>query len=127
MPLLSYWLGYAVAMSSHGLFLGVCGLGLGTGLRSTGPGLTKILGPDLQHILRQSYDYLTILQVNCIREKPCVLLKMFCKLDVYRKSIVRLALSQDNRKIVVRYYVNRSPRHRRRIVASAETNLSTLK
>ena len=61
MPFLSYWLGYAVAMSSHGLFLGVCGLGLGTGLRSTGPGLAKILGPDLQHILRQSYDYLTIM------------------------------------------------------------------
>jgi len=36
---------------------------------------------------------------------------MFCKLDVRRKSIVTLALSYswDNRKIVVRYFVNRVP------------------
>ena len=34
---------------------------------------------------------------------------MFCKLDVRRKSIVTLALSKDNRKIVVRYFVNRAP------------------
>jgi len=34
---------------------------------------------------------------------------MFCKLHVRRKSIVTLALSQDNRKIVVRYFVNRAP------------------
>jgi len=35
---------------------------------------------------------------------------MFCERDVYRKSIVTLALSQDNnREIVVRYFVNRAP------------------
>jgi len=34
---------------------------------------------------------------------------MFCKLDIRRKLIVTLALSQDNRKIVVRYFVNRAP------------------
>jgi len=34
---------------------------------------------------------------------------MFSKLDVRRKSIVTLVLSQDNRKIVVRYFVNRAP------------------
>jgi len=34
---------------------------------------------------------------------------MFCKLDVRRKSIVTLALSKDNRKIVVRYFANRAP------------------
>ena len=34
---------------------------------------------------------------------------MFCKIDVCRKSIVTLALSYDNRKIVVRYFVNRAP------------------
>ena len=36
---------------------------------------------------------------------------MFCKLnlDVLRKSIVTLALSQDNRMIVVRYFVNWAP------------------
>ena len=34
---------------------------------------------------------------------------MFCKLDDRRKSIVSLALSLDNRKIVVRYFVNRDP------------------
>ena len=33
-------------------------------------------------------DDLTILQVNCTQEKPCALRKMFCKLDVRRKSIV---------------------------------------
>jgi len=36
---------------------------------------------------------------------------MFRKLDVRRKSIVTLALSYDNRKIVVRYFVNRAPGH----------------
>jgi len=34
---------------------------------------------------------------------------MFCKLDVRRKLIVTMALSQDDRKIVVRYFVNRAP------------------
>jgi len=38
-------------------------------------------------------DDLTILQVNRTQEKPYVLRKMFCKLDVRRKSIVTLALS----------------------------------
>ena len=33
---------------------------------------------------------------------------MFCKLDVRRKSIVTSALSWDNRKTVVRYFVNRA-------------------
>jgi len=43
-----------------------------------------------------------ISQVNCTQEKPRVLRKLiFFKLDVRRKSIVTLALSQDNRKIVV--------------------------
>jgi len=36
---------------------------------------------------------------------------MFCKLDVRRTSIVTLALSQDNRKSVVRYLVNQAPGH----------------
>ena len=31
---------------------------------------------------------------------------MFGKLDVRRKSLVTVALSQDNRKTVVRYFVN---------------------
>lgn len=57
MPLLSYWLGYAVAMSSHGLFLGVCGLGLGTGLRSTGPGLTKQFWLHCRVVSRNGLDY----------------------------------------------------------------------
>jgi len=34
---------------------------------------------------------------------------MFCKLDVRRKLIVTLALSYDDRKIVVKYFVNRAP------------------
>ena len=34
---------------------------------------------------------------------------MFGKLDVRRKSIVTLKLSQDNRKTVVRYFVNQAP------------------
>jgi len=34
---------------------------------------------------------------------------MFCKLDVRRKLIVTLELSLNNRKIVVRYFVNRAP------------------
>jgi len=34
---------------------------------------------------------------------------MFGILDVRRKSIVTLALSQDNRKTVVRHFVNRAP------------------
>jgi len=52
-----------------------------------------------------------ILQVNCTREKPRVRRKLFFfKLDVRRRSIVTLALSQDNRQIiVVRYFVNRAP------------------
>jgi len=33
--------------------------------------------------------------------------KMFCTLDVRRQSIVTSALSYDNGKIVVRYFVNR--------------------
>ena len=36
---------------------------------------------------------------------------MFCKSDVRRKSIVTLALWQDNRKTVERYFVNRVPGH----------------
>jgi len=38
-------------------------------------------------------DDLMILQVNHAEEKPCVLRRMFCKLDVLRKSIITLALS----------------------------------
>ena len=38
-------------------------------------------------------DDLTTLQVNRASEKPCALRKMFCKIDVRRKSIVTLALS----------------------------------
>jgi len=38
-------------------------------------------------------DDLVTLQVNRTQEKPCVLRKMFCKLDIRRKSIVTLALS----------------------------------
>ena len=40
------------------------------------------------------FDDVTIFQVNRISEKPCVLHKMFCKLDVRRSgnSIVTLAL-----------------------------------
>jgi len=34
---------------------------------------------------------------------------MFCKSDVRRKLIITLALSKDDRKIVVRYFVNRAP------------------
>ena len=34
---------------------------------------------------------------------------MFCKPDDRRKSIVTLALSQGNRKIIVRHFVNRAP------------------
>jgi len=45
-----------------------------------------------------------ILQVNCIREKPRVLRKMF------RKSTVTSTLLQDYRKnLRVRYFVNRAP------------------
>jgi len=51
----------------------------------------------------------TIMQVNRTQEKPCVLHKMFCRLDDRCKSIVTSASSQDNRKIVVRYFVNRAP------------------
>jgi len=51
-------------------------------------------------------DDLTILLVNRTLRFSC---KMFCKLDVRRKSIVTLVLSFDNRKIVVRYFVNRAP------------------
>ena len=50
-----------------------------------------------------------MLRVNRARENPCVLREMFCELDVRRKSIVTLALSKDNRKIIVRYFVNRDP------------------
>jgi len=39
-------------------------------------------------------DDLTILQVTCTQEKPCVLRKMFDKLDIRRKSIITLALSK---------------------------------
>ena len=38
-------------------------------------------------------DDLTILQVNRAKEMFCVLRKVFCKLDVRRKSIVILTLS----------------------------------
>jgi len=34
---------------------------------------------------------------------------MYDKLYVRRKSIVTVALSQDNRKIVIRYFVNQAP------------------
>jgi len=54
------------------------------------------------------FDDLTILQVNRTQEKPCALRKMFGKLDVRRKSIVTLALSQENREIVVRHFVSRA-------------------
>jgi len=37
----------------------------------------------------------------------CVLREMLCKLDVRRKPIA--TSSQDNHKIVVRYFVNRTP------------------
>ena len=60
---------------------------------------------------------------------------MFCKLDVRRKLIVTLALSYDNRKIVVRYFVNRAPdsgRHEKnnqsqRWVASTRGQISLLR
>ena len=42
-----------------------------------------------------SKDYFTTSQVNRMQEKPCVLLKMFDELNVRRKSIVTLALSED--------------------------------
>ena len=38
-------------------------------------------------------DHLTILRVNRTEEKPCVIRRMFCKLDDSRKSIATLALS----------------------------------
>ena len=47
-------------------------------------------------------DDITILHVNLTYEKLSIHCKMFCKLDVRRKFIVTLALSWDNRKIVVR-------------------------
>ena len=59
--------------------------------------------------LRNICDDITILHVNRTYEKPSVHCKMFCKLDVCRKSIATLALSYDNRKTVVRYFVNRAP------------------
>ena len=65
-------------------------------------------------------DDLTILQVNWTEENPCVLRKMFCKLNVRRKSILTLALSQDNRKIVVRYFVNRAPGLSSRVVSASD-------
>jgi len=49
------------------------------------------------------------LHVNLTYEKLSIHCKMFCKLDVRRKLIVTLALSKDNRKTVVRYFVNRAP------------------
>jgi len=44
--------------------------------------------------MNTDFDDVTIFQVNRISEKPCVLHKMFCKLDVRRSgnSIVTLAL-----------------------------------
>jgi len=54
-------------------------------------------------------DDLTVLQVNHMEEELCILHRMFCKPDVHRKSIVTLALSSDNRKIVVRHFVNQAP------------------
>jgi len=47
--------------------------------------------------------------VNLTYEKLSIHCQMLCKLDVRRKLIVTLALSLDNRKMVVRYFVNRSP------------------
>jgi len=52
---------------------------------------------------------MTILHVNRTQEQPCVLRETFCKLDDSRKSIVTLALPEDNRKIIVRYFINRVP------------------
>jgi len=54
---------------------------------------TSSLGNIVSSFTNTVSDDLTILQVNCIREKPCILHKMFCKLDIYRKLIVTLALS----------------------------------
>jgi len=50
---------------------------------------------------------------------------MFRKLDVRRKSIVTFALSLDNRKIVVRYFVNRAPGQRLRETVSQLEQLTT--
>jgi len=50
---------------------------------------------------------------------------MFRKLDVRRKSIVTFALSLDNRKIVVRYFVNRAPGQRLRETVSQLEHLTT--
>ena len=46
--------------------------------------------------------------MNLTDEKLSIHCKMFGKLDVRRKLVVTLALSQNNRKIVVRYFVNRA-------------------
>ena len=53
-------------------------------------------------------DDISTLHVNLTCKKLSIHCKMFCKLDIRRKLIVTLALSQDNRKIVVRYFVNRA-------------------
>ena len=71
--------------------------------------LMFLLGDFVSQFAKTISDELTILQVNCTQEKPCALRKMFCKLDVRRKSIVTLTLSYDNRKIIVRYFVYQAP------------------
>ena len=53
----------------------------------------------LRNIVSQFTNDLTILQVNCSQENPCVVRKLFGKLDVRRKSIVALALSEDRCKV----------------------------
>ena len=56
--------------------------------------------------------------MNCTREKPCVLRKMFCEWNVYRKSIVTLALSPYRQSTVLAP----QPYHfRRRLVVYALT------
>jgi len=59
-----------------------------------------------EHYLERSYDTASELWAR----KYCVLCEMFDKLDVLHKSIVFLSLSQDYRRTVVRYFVNRAPR-----------------
>ena len=58
-------------------------------------------------------------------EKLSIHCKLFCKLDVRRKLTVTVALSYDNRKTVVRYFVNRAPvpqqlRRRRPVATTAD-------
>ena len=59
-----------------------------------------------EHYLRPFYDFASELY---LRKALRPSFKMFCEWDVYRNSILTLALSYDNRKTVVRYFVNRDP------------------